>query len=141
MDTARAWRMMTGPSASAAKIEAFAMALITTPCWANVPQKVVTWRLMEAPEEWTHMHACAWDAALCDSVATLPNFLARVGKGPPLPTFERRGGAPWSWLLQSRDLQWEVLAATKAKVWLRFTGTFDYVNGIEECRVGEGMVH
>ena len=50
------------------------------------------------------MHAYAWDTALHDSVAAAPNAFARAGEGPPLPTFEGRVGAPWSWLLQSQDL-------------------------------------
>ena len=135
VDTAWAWRLTKQASPLQAQIEAFAVALIPTPRWANVLQRGVAWRLMDAPEIWTPIHGSAWDAALQDTAAAAPVAFAWVGEGLPLPTSEGRGGAPWSWLLRSRDLRWEVLAATKSKAWLRFWGTLDFVDGTEERRV------
>ena len=139
VDTAWAWRLTKIATPLRAKIEAFTVASIPTPRWASVLQRGVAWKLMEDPEVWTSEHASAWDAALRDTAAAAPVPFAWVGEGLPLPASEGRGGAPWSWLLRSRDLRWEVLAATRSKAWLRFGGTVDFVDGIEESRVNVGL--
>ena len=115
VDTAWEWRMTKKPLPLQAQLKALAVALIPTPRWANVLQRGVARRLMDAPEIWTRIHGSAWDAALQDTAAAAPVAFAWVGEVPPLPTSEGRGGAPWSWLLRSRDLWWEVLTATRSK--------------------------
>ena len=59
--------------------------------------------------------------------------------GRPLEASEGRGGAPWRWLLRSRGLRWEVLAASPHQAWLRFAGPVRLVDGLEEAWVAEGM--
>ena len=93
----------------------------------------------EAPEEWTGLHEAAWNAALNDSAEAPPVPYAWVGQGRPFAASEGRGGAPWSWLLRSRDLRWEVLAASRSKAWLRFAGTVRFAGGLEEANVEVGM--
>ena len=85
------------------------------------------------------MHAAAWDAALADSAEAPPMPYAWADQGRPLSASEGRGGAPWSWLLRSRDLRWELLAASRSKAWLRFEGTVRFASGLEEANVDAGM--
>lgn len=135
-DSAWAWRLMPTPRPLVVGIEAYAVASIPTPRWAEVLRREVAKEVLENPEAWTDMHAGAWDAALEDGVEKPATPYAWLGDAP-LMLAEGRGGAPWSWLHRSRDLVWDVIAASKHRAWIRFTGTVWLVNSLEEGWLAE----
>ena len=138
-DAAWAWRLTAGTAPLHARIEAYTVAIVPTPRWAAVLRREVGWTIFDEPERWTDMHTNAWKAALADAPNLPPTPFAWTEEGKPIDFSEGRGGAPWNWLFRSRSLQWEVLAASQQKVWIRFEGSLRLTSGLEEAWVADGM--
>ena len=133
------WRLHRTARPLRLRLEAYVVCAIPTPRWSFGLRQLVGMRLQGDRRAWRRETSLGSTAADRARPYRRPKAFAWPGEGAAIPPTEGQGGAPLAWLLRCTETDWEVLAASRHRAWLRMEGWLPLVDYEEGAWLSDSL--